>query len=478
VSTCAPGLPGSGSVTQGYTYDPLNRLTSIVLTSVVEGAPSASWSRNYYFDVYGNRAAQGNLVDVNIPQCANANDPSCTASDFLASNRLSATFAAYDKAGNQTHIKYPGNSTLDSTLTYNAANKQVEFCANTPTACDTLPAAAKTIYSYDGQDKRVKKVVNDSETTVYVYNAFGKLAAEYADVAPAGPAGTHYRTTDHLGSTRLVTNATQNVLSRRDFFPFGEKIPASATYGNRDQVPGYNQPSGYRQQFTGKERDDESKLDYFLARYYSAPMGRFLSVDPNNADATLGDPRAWNGYAYVRGNPLSLTDPDGRKVIHLGNEKQQERLQNRINKIGSDSPNDFTSEIKLQDEMKGLLVRFGKRGFKKNSQGSLGDADIYELPNGTIVVDINIDSFRTDDATIIHEVGHGKDARIRGYATIKAEEKANDKKGTLHDDRFAEKQANEFKKLVQKDIKETRKAKRQKQKEEKRRRKQESREEK
>jgi RHS repeat-associated protein len=63
--------------------------------------------------------------------------------------------------------------------------------------------------------------------------------------------------------------------------------------------------------FTGKERDAESNLDFFLARYYSSQQGRFLSPDPENAGASRDDPQSWNGYAYARNNPLLYTDPDG-----------------------------------------------------------------------------------------------------------------------------------------------------------------------
>ena len=66
-----------------------------------------------------------------------------------------------------------------------------------------------------------------------------------------------------------------------------------------------------RQRFTGQERDDETTLDYFLARYYSGMQGRFGSPDPGNAGANPGDPQSWNGYAYVSGNPLTYTDPSG-----------------------------------------------------------------------------------------------------------------------------------------------------------------------
>jgi RHS repeat-associated protein len=67
---------------------------------------------------------------------------------------------------------------------------------------------------------------------------------------------------------------------------------------------------------TGKERDAESGLDYFGARYYASSMGRFLSPDWSaKADpipyARLGYPQSLNLYAYVENNPLSRADIDG-----------------------------------------------------------------------------------------------------------------------------------------------------------------------
>jgi hypothetical protein len=51
------------------------------------------------------------------------------------------------------------------------------------------------------------------------------------------------------------------------------------------------------------------------ARYFSAQQGRFASVDPANAGASLGDPQSWNAYAYVSNNPLTYTDPDGLGIF-------------------------------------------------------------------------------------------------------------------------------------------------------------------
>ena len=71
------------------------------------------------------------------------------------------------------------------------------------------------------------------------------------------------------------------------------------------------------QKSSGKERDGETGLDYFGARYFSGAQGRFTSPDAPFADQFVEDPQSWNLYAYVRNNPVVLTDPDGRAVNFL-----------------------------------------------------------------------------------------------------------------------------------------------------------------
>lgn len=70
---------------------------------------------------------------------------------------------------------------------------------------------------------------------------------------------------------------------------------------------------------TGKERDTETGLDYFGARYYGSTMGRWVSPDDPLADQHLEDPQSWNLYAYVRNNPLAHIDPDGKACTALNN---------------------------------------------------------------------------------------------------------------------------------------------------------------
>ena len=74
---------------------------------------------------------------------------------------------------------------------------------------------------------------------------------------------------------------------------------------------------------TGKERDTESGNDYFMARYYSSAMGRFMSPDWAAQEepvpyAELDDPQSLNLYAYVRNNPLTRVDEDGHAPMSWG----------------------------------------------------------------------------------------------------------------------------------------------------------------
>jgi len=70
--------------------------------------------------------------------------------------------------------------------------------------------------------------------------------------------------------------------------------------------------------FTGKERDSESGLDYFGARYDSSQYGRFMSPDPSLKSAITSDPQTWNRYAYTRNNPLRFVDIGGKCTAPAG----------------------------------------------------------------------------------------------------------------------------------------------------------------
>jgi RHS repeat-associated protein len=127
----------------------------------------------------------------------------------------------------------------------------------------------------------------------------------------------HY---DALGSVRLVVafphDATTYTISRRDYLPFGEEIQPG-TFGRARNL-GYGNGDTTPQRFTAKERDPESNLDYFGARYYSGAQGRFTSADRTDNDLDEADPQKWNRYAYVQNRPLNHVDPNGESATVIG----------------------------------------------------------------------------------------------------------------------------------------------------------------
>jgi RHS repeat-associated protein len=112
-----------------------------------------------------------------------------------------------------------------------------------------------------------------------------------------------YYHVDALGSVRVVTDGAGQLLRHHDFLPFGEEWQPQT-------------PSPDQRLFTGKERDVETGLDYFGARYYRADLGRFTTVDPVGVSPLhLVNPQRFNSYSYGVGNPLTFIDPDGRDAI-------------------------------------------------------------------------------------------------------------------------------------------------------------------
>lgn len=286
---------------QTFTYDELNRLNSAIETN----GTNENWKQTFTYDRFGNR--RFNRDHTTFPQITDENQATTNPVISPDTNKITATGYRYDLSGNlECDPDHPCGSVtpFPPYYTYDGENRVKSAAGGS--------ASGGSDYFYDGSGRRVKKIVGsgpNAGTTVFVYNTFGKLIAEYSNASQLGSNGTSYVTADHLDTPRVITGANGAVIGRYDYMPFGEAISSSS--GGRFGVVGYSSVDTLRQKFTSKERDKETGFDYFGARYYSSIYGRFISADESLVDQQPTSPQSWNLYVYGANNPLRFNDPDG-----------------------------------------------------------------------------------------------------------------------------------------------------------------------
>jgi len=126
----------------------------------------------------------------------------------------------------------------------------------------------------------------------------------FARSAPPNATTVIFFHADHLGSTNITTDADGHVLSETEYYPYGAP--------RHEQSAASSDPH-YR--FSDKERDHESDLHYFEARYYNAAIGRFISFDNGAKRVDVTGP-----YAYGRNNPLAYIDTRGTDPTNVSEE--------------------------------------------------------------------------------------------------------------------------------------------------------------
>jgi RHS repeat-associated protein len=273
---------------QNFAYDSLGRLSSA--REFRGDNNQQSWLVNYTYDLFGNRYQY---------QSQNGGNPFSqvwteNADINQATNRY-ANGLTYDDAGNVlTDQKF-----RQLKFQYDANNRQKQS--------SNLDDSNAVVSVFDASGQRVATQVSGSLTNVLVYDAGGKLLAEYGSPS-AGPGGTTYLTSDHIGSPRVVTSGSGTVVSRHDYLPFGEEL---STVGMRTSGQGYGAADGARQKYAGMESDDGSGMATTLWRKYDSSSGRWTSPDPYTASMTIANPQTFNRYSYVGNDPVNMRDPSG-----------------------------------------------------------------------------------------------------------------------------------------------------------------------
>ncbi len=312
-------LPSDGQAmrnyTQTYTYDAVGNLEALA-----HAAAGGSFTRSYAYD-----------------------QPHAPPTD----NRLTATTIA----ATHEQYAYDANGNVESMpqlslMRWDWSN-QLEATASQIVAEGTPQT---TYYRYDAAGARVRKVTDSQRGTrvserVYVgaYERYREYAAGGAvrverrtlqvgegagrvclletttiDSAPGAPPTpstlVRYQLGNLLGSAVLELDENAAIVSYEEYHPYG-----STSFQSGRSLA---EVSLKRYRYTGKERDAESGLYYHGARYYAPWLGRWMSVDP------AGFVDGVNGYAYVRDNPVVLSDPSGRQSVEpswLEDEAQMSR---------------------------------------------------------------------------------------------------------------------------------------------------------
>ncbi len=299
---------------ENYSYDENGNRTNTGYTTGDNNRLTSDGTFNYTYDDEGNRETRTRIS-------------SAQADDYT-------TEYTWDHNNRLTEIVYKNNSgtiTKQVDYTYDVFGRRIfkEVDADGAGAGSSLT----TEYVYDGQDILLALDDSGDVTNRYLHGPAVDqiLADEQVGDEVLWPLA------DNLGSVRDLIDSDGNVENHLVYDAYGNVI--SETASAVDHIFG----------FTGRERDEESDLQYNRARYYDGQVGRWISEDPMGFMAGDG-----NLSRYVHNAPTYLVDPSGLVESEMG-----EPLSPTADQPGDDEE---------QDEFLNSIDRW----LDKYKQGDLG----------------------------------------------------------------------------------------------------------
>ena len=296
-------------------YDAADRLTQLVTPD-----GTSDYNYNQRDELTGSEHSYQEDEGYSYDDAGNRTNAGYVTGDH---NRLlsDGTYSyAYDKEGNRTQrtaiatgeaseYQWDNRNRLTQVLTRDSAGvviKAVEYTYDTYNQ-----RIAKSVDS-DGNGSAVateERYVYDGDHIALVFDGEGNQLSRYLNgpqidqvlAEETADGEVRWALSDHQGSVRDVVDSQGNVLNH-------------LTYNSYGQVTSETNPDvDFRFGYTGRERDEETGLYYYRARYFDPAVGTFVSADPLGFGA--GDS---NLYSYVSNSPTNFTDPSGESAIGNG----------------------------------------------------------------------------------------------------------------------------------------------------------------
>jgi RHS repeat-associated protein len=325
----AIGSPTASLLVKDYAYNPGND-NGDVFSVTDENDSTRTVTFNY------DTLNRLNAVDSGSATCHNNRH-----GDFpcLPGQAVWAESFSYDDWGNLTAKNRTGGLGEQTTYTVDATNRLSQYINQAGTTLTPRYDAAGdilndgvTAYSFDGWNRLLSAGgttytyapsgarIGKSDGTLYQYGPTGQMLREVRTspqrnidyvylgskrLARVENSNVQFYLADALGSTNKLVDQGGKVLDDQEYFPFGGTVPGVGSTWSDDHM-----------KFTGQERDAESGLDDFGARFYSNALGRWTSPDWSDVPAavpyaTPGNPQTLNLYSYTGNNPTSFVDEGG-----------------------------------------------------------------------------------------------------------------------------------------------------------------------
>ena len=287
---------------QQYEYDEIGNILK-----VIHQATGGNWTRHYHYNFTQNNYLLSTSPDNNPPTTdqytydthgSMLSMPHLTSMDWDFADRLQV--ADLGGGGMAYYVYDAGGERIRKVIERNGGVKEERFYLGgwevyRKSQGGTLELERETLHMMD-DERRI--VLVDS------------LTVDNASVLTSPTQLIRYQLDNHLNSAGLELDETAAVISYEEYYSFGTTSYRSGRSNAEVALKRYR--------YVGKERDDETGLYYYGARYYAGWLARFVSVDPLKDDYPYYTP-----YQYEGNQPIVAIDLDGLEPAHKVEDKKE-----------------------------------------------------------------------------------------------------------------------------------------------------------